>query len=1229
MSSPTPANRLIHETSPYLQQHAHNPVDWYPWGVEALERARREDKPILLSIGYAACHWCHVMERESFENATTAALMNEHFVCIKVDREERPDLDDIYMAATVAMSGGGGWPMTVFLTPDQEPFFAGTYFPPEDKYGRPGFPSLLGRVAQAWREERDDLFQQARELTEHIREQSSVGRPMPINLDWIAQAVTQLAASYDDRYGGFGTAPKFPPSPALRLLTLFHAQTGDVRALDMLQGTLDGMRQGGMYDHVVGGFCRYSTDERWLVPHFEKMLYDNAQLARVYLEAFQLTGNTDYARVARETLDYVARDMQDPDGGYYSATDADSEGEEGKFFVWSPHEVRTACAGLPLPARALDAFCAFYDITAQGNWEGRSIPNTPRPLASVAESFGFGGEELLQAFELIRTAMHEARLQRPQPLLDDKILVSWNGLMLGSMAEGYRVLGDHRYLRSAERAADFLLERLRRPDGGLFRTARRSDAGLKAHLDAYLEDYAFLSDGLIDLVEAGGGARFLGNAQELCQRMLADFADAEGALYNTARQHEVLLVRSREGHDGAIPNANAVAARALARLGRHLGDAALEERAASALAAYAGLIQRQPRSFATSLHTASFLASAPVELCFAGSLDANQALREAVARRYLPARVIAHARASEPATPLSEGKQEDRAALFICQNFACQAPLYDPTRVPEALDAALAESTDQRALHVASKRLGGHADPDATAAYAAAHPRSKFSLWQLDEGQSLHVSRLGFGGYRVDMGHPAHRLALLRALESGVNLVDTSTNYTSGHSEELVGAVLRELNGAGKLRREQVVIVSKVGYVQGPNLERARARIERGKPYPEMVEYSDDCWHCLHPEWIEDQLTDSLSRLGLETLDAYLLHNPEYFLSQAAERGDSRTPAQIASQRDVFYERVAHAFAQLEREVRRGRIQAYGVSSNTLAHEAGHAEATDLGRFVACAERAALQVLKHERHHFRVVQMPFNLVEAGAALTTCQGGHGAKPVSTLEYARRAGLDVLINRPLNAITDHGLLRLSDPPASILEEKTLPLPTAQSRVASLEQEYRRNFAPDLRAPEGSPLKPASFFNWAERLGVLHGNVLDERKLSSLLQWHDLEQRVIARETGRYLSALDGAFAGQRGEAWREWRGRYVRALDEYISGLRQQAAQASARASKPLSEALSAAGAPRAPLSQLALACLLATPGVSSVLVGMRQEEYVDDALESLKLKLQLDVQRLLEVTSGVR
>lgn len=1234
-----PSNRLIDETSPYLLQHAHNPVDWYPWGPAALQRARLEDKPILLSIGYAACHWCHVMERESFEDPSIAALMNEHFVCIKVDREERPDLDDIYMSATVAMTGAGGWPMTVFATPDQEPFFAGTYFPPVDKFGRPGFPTLLRRIAEAWATQRDDLVAQASELTEHLRGQSRAAAQAPVSLEWIVQAVTQLGHSYDPRYGGFGTAPKFPPSPALRLLALYHVQTSNIEALDMLTGTLDGMKNGGMYDHIAGGFCRYSTDERWLVPHFEKMLYDNAQLSRVYLEAFQITQDAEYARIVRETLDYILREMQAAEGGYYSATDADSEGVEGKFAVWTPAEVRTATAELSLSEALISGFCHYFDVTQQGNWEGHSIPNTPLSLASAAEAAGVSEQALAAAIEPIKRALYAARRQRVQPLLDDKILTSWNGLMLGSMAEGYRVLGDERYLESAQRAASFLLSALRRPDGGLFRTAKLVSAGsaaapgagqYRAHLDGYLEDYAFLADGLLDLVEAGGPQALLGSALELAERMLSDFGDEPGALFNTARQHEQLIVRTREGQDGAIPSANAVAARVLARLARHLNRSDLASRAEDALSAHSQLIQRAPRGFATSLHAADFLSRPPPQLCFAGSLEQSASLRSAASAVFLPQRVIAYARSAEPgdAPPLAVGKPTDQAALFVCRDFSCQAPVLDPEAVGPALREAVGQSYGAARPRVGATQVAGRASAAATQAFAAAHqetlPHGYIDLPIADP--ALRVSRLGFGGYRVDQGAPAHRAALLHAVERGINLIDTSTNYTSGHSEQLIGEALSQLATSDpSVPREAIVVVSKVGYVQGPNLALARQRAADGAGFAEMVEYSEDCWHCIHPEWIEEQLSGSLERLRLTSLDVYLLHNPEYFFSRAVEADGRPTAARLEALRGQFYARVQGAFEQLEREVKRGRITSYGVSSNSLVRPAADPEATDLSRMLSAAGAAAESVWSDERrHHFRVVQLPANLLEAGALLEQNHPG----PTSALAFAEQHGLCVLVNRPLNAITDAGLVRLAAPAQAILEAKCLPLPQAQSRVQSLEEEYRRNLAPDLRAPQGSKLSPATFFDWGRRLGKLHA-AHAASALRNLQQWEDIEERVVARETGRYLAALDGAFSGPQAAVWREWRARYVRALDEYLSALRKLAANASQAQQAALVAALDAAEPDPRPLSQRALRTLLGAAGVSCVLVGMRRPEYVDDALQVLSVAPSARAQSVLQRTSSVR
>jgi uncharacterized protein YyaL (SSP411 family) len=685
-------NRLIHETSPYLLQHAHNPVDWYAWGEAALSRARDEDKPILLSIGYAACHWCHVMEHESFENPAIAALMNEHYVCIKVDREERPDLDDIYMAATVAMTGHGGWPMTVFITPAQQPFFAGTYFPPEDRYGRPGFPTLLTRIAEVWREDRAGVEQQAGQLTRAVREQLESLASAPVSATLIAQAAEQLLQSYDPRFGGFGSAPKFPPSAQLRLLLRQHAHTREPRLLQVVQGTLDGMKNGGIYDHVGGGFARYSTDERWHVPHFEKMLYDNAQLVRVYLEAHQVTRQAEYRRVAEETLDYVIREMQAPEGGFYSATDADSEGVEGKFFVFTFDELREILAE-PL----LSAFAAYYDVRAEGNWEhGNNVLWTPRPAAAVATQLAIAEGELMARVSAAKAQVLAARQQRIPPLLDDKVLTGWNALMISALAEGARVLRKPVYREAAQRAADYLLSALRRPDGGLYRTARKE----KAHLDAYLEDYAYLGEALIDLYECGSDERFLHTAEALCARMLTDFRDAEGGgFYQTAHGHEALIARSREAQDDALPNPSAVAAMLCARLSYHLDRPELRQVAEQTVQSFGGIMARAPRAFASMLAVVDLLAAGPVEVALLGAAgDARaEALAAALAAVYLPNRCLAHAegdRTSDSGSrastlPLLRDKQSAAPLAYVCRNFACEAPTSDPVALVRQLEGGL------------------------------------------------------------------------------------------------------------------------------------------------------------------------------------------------------------------------------------------------------------------------------------------------------------------------------------------------------------------------------------------------------------------------------------------------------------------------------------------------------------------------------------------------------------
>jgi uncharacterized protein YyaL (SSP411 family) len=676
-------NRLVDSTNPYLLQHAWNPVDWYPWGEEALARARREDRPILLSIGYSACHWCHVMAHESFEDDRIAALLNEHFVSIKVDREERPDIDEVYMTATLAMNQGrGGWPMTVFLTPDREPFFAGTYFPPEDRWGRPGFATLLRQIADLWNTDRQALVRQAEQVTEVLRSRTGRSGGASVGEAELRRALGQLEEDYDPSHGGFGGAPKFPPATAIRLLLRLWRRLASGHALDMARTTLEAMARGGLHDQIGGGFHRYATDERWLVPHFEKMLYDNALLAKAYSEGYQATGEELFRRVASSTLDYVLREMTAGEGGFYSSSDADSEGQEGRYFVWTPGEVRAV-----LGEEEARRFCAWYDITPQGNWEGKSIPNRFDPEKVVAWRMGEPIAALERRVEAARPQVLEARRRRVAPALDDKILTAWNGLMIGGLAEGGRALGEGRYVDAAARAADFVLTRLRSADGRLQRTWRQG----RASIDGFLEDHAFLAEGLIDLYEAGGRQHYLESALTLAETLLNEFRAEDGSFLPRTRHHEELILVPHEGQDGATPSANATAAHVLARLACHFERPDLREAAVRAIAAYGVAITEQPRAFAKSLIAAELLLEPPVELAVVGTPGKQdyEALQREVGRHFVPGRVLAHSDPESAGRPLAllAGRPAvgDRATLYVCRGAACLAPIVSVSDVAAAL----------------------------------------------------------------------------------------------------------------------------------------------------------------------------------------------------------------------------------------------------------------------------------------------------------------------------------------------------------------------------------------------------------------------------------------------------------------------------------------------------------------------------------------------------------------
>lgn len=691
------SNRLAHETSPYLLQHANNPVDWYPWGPEALERARTEDKPIFLSIGYSACHWCHVMEHESFENADIAKVMNDLFVNIKVDREERPDLDQIYMNAVQLMTHHGGWPMSVFLTPDLRPFYGGTYYPPTSRMGMPGFPNVLMGVSDAWKNRRDQVLESAGRLTQALVEMS--GRESAageLTLELLTDAAAAMEGYFDFTHGGFGGAPKFPHAMDLRVLLRTWSRQQHATQQEMIRLTLDKMAGGGIYDHLGGGFHRYSVDAKWLVPHFEKMLYDNALLAGCYTEAFQATRNHEYARVTRETLDFILREMTHAEGPFYSTQDADSEGEEGKFYVWTPAEVLSV-----LGTEKGTVFNRVYDVSDAGNFEGHNILNLPKTLAQCAKILGRSEPDLRSELAEGRAKLLAVRNQRVWPGLDDKVLISWNSLAIEAFAEAAGPLAEPRYLAAARKAADFLLKTLRRADGRLLHSWRNG----QAKFDAYLDDYAYLANALVSLYEASFEERWIDEAVALADVMLAQFADTTGGgFFFTASDHEALITRNKDAHDASVPSASGMAATALLRLGKLTGRGDYLAAAEGTLKLYAELIERSPSAGGQMLIALDFYLGPTSEVVLLGdpAEPDTQTVLAALRARFLPRQVVALrtpvvAGASRSAwlDPLFAGKQAGPAdsstspRLYQCQNFACQAPA-----VGRAAALAAVESLD-------------------------------------------------------------------------------------------------------------------------------------------------------------------------------------------------------------------------------------------------------------------------------------------------------------------------------------------------------------------------------------------------------------------------------------------------------------------------------------------------------------------------------------------------------
>ncbi len=671
------ANRLIHEQSPYLRQHAYNPVDWYPWGEEALARAKAENKPIMLSIGYSACHWCHVMERESFEDPETARLMNELFVPIKVDREERPDLDQIYMDAVQAFSGRGGWPLTMFLTPQGGPFFGGTYFPPQDRHGLPAFKRVLVSVAQAYKERAQDVAHNVEKITEAITAMSGYSAPKTeVPKTVVVEAAAALSRHYDRTYGGLGQAPKFPNSFAFSLFLRALDTSADPALAEIVDRTLTHMAKGGIYDQIGGGFHRYSVDQQWLVPHFEKMLYDNALLARLYLDAARALDRGEFVAVAREIFDYLLREMTSPEGGFYSTQDADSEGEEGKFFVWTQPEVRAVLGPdlAPIAER-------FFDVTAEGNFEGKNILRRTIEIPEAAAMFHVSPQEMERKIGEIKRRLFEVRERRVKPGRDEKMLAAWNGLMIGALAEGFLALGEPRLLHAAARAADFVMTRLW--DGHALMRSFKDGA---ARFNGYLEDYAAMANALLDLYEASLDTKYIVHARALMDVVLERFLDRQnGGFFFTSEDHERLITRPKPLFDGSTPSGNSEAVHALLRLHTYLGEEAYRREAERSIKLFSGLMMQQPMGFAHLLEAVDLDYRGAREVVLVGDPASAEfkEWRERIGLLYLPNRAFFAVNPAAPRTatslfipePARDKTQVDgRLTAYVCRDFTCSAP---------------------------------------------------------------------------------------------------------------------------------------------------------------------------------------------------------------------------------------------------------------------------------------------------------------------------------------------------------------------------------------------------------------------------------------------------------------------------------------------------------------------------------------------------------------------------
>lgn len=1179
--------------------HKKTSITWYPWGNEAFAQARALGRPVLVSIGSSSCHHSQVMHRDCFLNSAVVKKLNRDFICIEVDKYERPDVDRSFQNVAVALSGRGGWPLSIFLTPGGEPFFAANFLSRDDQPERPGFVSLLKRIGDLWNDDRESLVAQAKRLSEHLKSRAVLPDPRPISEDALRACESALRRDFDPSFGGFGRAPKFPPISALNLLLRRFRRSGDSTVLEMVTRSLDGMMTGGLYDHLAGGFFRYSVDRSWARPRFEKLLAENALLARLYLEAFQVTKFAPYRRVVVETLEFLLREMQSPTGGFFSALSAESENQEGKYYLLDATEVEEVVG-----KASAGHFCAFFGIDAK-----KSVPQIRTQMSEVAELFAMHEEDLKVSIEDSRAQLLIARQDRVAPDLEDTLVSAHNGYALDAFAFAGMVLGESRYLECAQRIADSLLWTPKSEGGHLdadFHLYRESRAG-EVRLSAFLEDYAVCAQGLLTLHEAGAGHRYLELSKNLTEALLENFkCNGSSALKFSRDPQETLLITDElNARDSSVGNETATVILLLSRLAAHTDRSEWTERAKDLAVAFGLRAHQDPRSYCALLCAVDSLLDPHfgVVVCNLAESKEDTELLSSVFSQYSPNQLILRTSlmqkdVSALPTLLRENEQ---FSLQLFQGSSCK-----PVSERASLLLALAEQEEwrdaERRSELGRKQLPGRAT---TAGTDALERQSRLPSGAYRKWENLSVSRLGIGGHRLGIDLPSHREAVLAALRGGINLIDTSPSFAFGDSERVIGKVIEDLVEAGELCREGLVVISKVGVLLGDEADvlAGLSQSEDGALPEGAVPLQAEAMRqertsqlallktgafCISPRAIRRQITRSLSRLGLAHIDFCLVQSPEHLLNAGGSRKKLRSL-------------LLRAFETLEQEITAGRIGAYGVQSNTVAQSEQPSLRIELDWLLSIAEEAGKQ-----SHHFRLIEVPINLQERGAFATS-----NSNALSLVETARARDVAVLATRPLSCFMEGALLRLSEPKISEDGASADSLKKARYRVASLEAEFETTLAVQLRLSkmiDGRAVLPVS--------GALGGTL---EKVRTREQFDLAEATLFTPQLRQLIAQLDTAFRGSSAGPWIKFREHYIKAVGTWLAAVREMATEENRRLLGVVDESLasdvsspfSAYAASRTlPWQQRALHCVIDAEGVSAALVGLRSPDQVENALKTL-------------------